>query len=364
MDLFFTRKNIVENILHFSDFDYIKQNLALEVNDVSRYYHNRVYAIKNTHLLVRILQAIDIPMDYDISQYANVASIRAPFIARTFGLTSDVSVGKIFDGVFYGEGSSEIILSEEDYFSPFYAEKNWRSICAVKSLLHCKSDLGLLLPNGRFTSTGMGISGISINIPLLAVQYRSFILSQRIKYNNEGGHLGPNHFVHMYVLPNMLYSHVDLVILNRLMNLFYGVPQGDALLKHPMAIVDYSKKIDRVLERCIYSLGKRSMSLDTLLKNIPAVFSKNQEEALLMPEMQMTVQSMLPVLMLRLPIIRFLLDFSGKRSLSLNRMHLTTIRTKLERLQRQNVIGTLPIELQHEVNNHIEYILSFNGTAS
>lgn len=362
MDLFFTQKNIAPPGIHFSDFDYIKETYALEVNDICNYYHNRVYAVKNAHLLVRMLQSIDVPMEYEISQYANVATIRAPFIARTFDLTSDVNRGRIFDGVFYGEGSSEILISEEDYFNPFYAEKHWRRICAVKPLLHCKSDLGLLLPNGKFTSTGIGLSAVSINIALLAVQYRSFILSQRIKYDNQGGHLGASHFVHMYVLPNMLYNHVDLAILNRLMNLFYGVPQGDALIRHPMAIIDYTKKVDRVLERCIYSVNKRTLTLDALLKILPAVFSKNQEEVLMMPDTQMTVQSMLKILMVRLPIMRFLLDFSGKRSLGLNRQYMTAIRTKLERLVRQNVISTLPLDLQHEVNAHIDYIMSFSET--
>lgn len=364
MDLFFKKSNTSGTILHFNDFDYIKQTYALEVNDICNYYHNRVYAVKNNHLLVRLLQSIDVPMDYEIGQYANVANIRAPFIARTFDLTSDVNRGKIFNGVFYGDGSSEIILSEEDYFNPFYAEKHWRRICAVKPLLHCKSDLGLLLPNGKYTSTGLGLSAFSVNIALLAVQYRSFILSQRIKYDNQEGHLGPNHFIHMYVLPNMLYNHVDLVIFNRLKNLFYGAPQGDALVRQPMVIIDYSKKVDRVLERCLYSIDRRSMSLDILLKTIPAIFSENQEEALLLPDMQMTIQSMLKVLMARLPIIRFILDLSGERSLGLNKMHMTSIRTRLERLMRQNVISTLPMDLQDDVKDNIDYILNFNGKAS
>lgn len=146
-------------------------------------------------------------------------------------MTSDINYGQVFKGVFYGPSCDELILYDEEYFNPFYAEKEWMRINAVKVLLHPKSDLALLLPNGRDSSTGGGLAVISVNVPLLAIQYRGFLKSQMLKIKAEDdAKLGIQHFIHMFVLPNMLYNQIDITIMNRLMNLFYNAPMSEFYL--------------------------------------------------------------------------------------------------------------------------------------
>lgn len=360
INIFLEKSEYQGGIVKFSDFEYLKQIYVLDVNNITNYYHNRVYAIRNTHLLVRLLNSLDVPMDYPVDQYASVAETRATHLAGVFDISSSLHRGRLFDGVFYGPGSQEIIISDNDYFNPYYAEKHWTRIRAVKTLLHPKSDLGILLPNGRKTMTGDGLSAFSINIPLLAVQYRSFMLSQRMKYQSGGGFLGANHFIHMYVLPNMLYDHMDWVLLNRMKNLFYGAPMGTALIKHPFLVIDYGKKLDRVLERCIYSIQKRQLRYEILLKSIPAIFAEDQQEALLMPDVAPTMQIRPHFLMARLGIIRFMMELGGQNDRSMNLDFIYPIQRKILGIKAYlNENDTISETIRMNILDDIDFIVNF-----
>lgn len=341
------------------EFELIRRTYQAQLLNILQYYHSRVYAVRSNHLLCRLLTTASIPVHYTVEQYLEVAYTRSPYVAKHFNFTSEINYGKIQPSVFYGESNMEIIVYNEDYFDAHEVIKDWQNIEAVRVLEHPFSDLGLLLPTGIEHSTDHGLVTMSINIPLLLLQYRCFLLEQMHKSGlNDTSLLGVSHFVHMYVLPNILHSHLQLCIVNRLVNLFYGAPMGEALKHHPFPIINYGDKIDKVLTTIVKRLEKTKMLYFSMLKNIPSVEYNDSQEALLMPDIAKTRQVWWALLVTRLRLMKFLLDVGDEQGLAMNRSFVNKLRNDLKRLLDENMLKSmLPKDMYFDIDIAIQQIL-------
>jgi len=347
---------------HWPEFDYIRRTYLKEIHQIEQYYHSRVYAVKSNHILNYILDDLSVPMQYDPYRYVEACRARAQFVARTIGLTNEISFGKIHQGPFYGPGSQEILLSTDTWFDIDVVLKDWQNIISVKPLLHCRSDLNLMLPNGKKSGTESGLSTISLNIPMMALQYRQFSLDQYQRMREKNGLLGSSHFIHMYVLPNMMGPHIDLVIMNRLMNLYYGKPMGQGLMRHAFAISDYSQKVDRVLNKVLDRLKNTKLTDSEIIGFIPSIFYSSMRRALQMPDYAPTRQIWWSLLLTRLEIMNFILDIGLLTTgYHLFMPDINQLKIDLYRLKRENVLKQmLPFDLYYDYNEMIEKILKFS----
>ena len=333
------------------EFDYVKRIYLRELLGLQEYYHNRVYAVRNQNLLVRLLAHVDTPMDYTADRYVEVTRIRAPYIVKAFKLTSEIDYGVVHAGVFYGPGTDEVLLYDDTYFDPIYAERNWKRITAVTPIWHPRSDMGFMLPNGRATSTDTGLAVTGINLPMLALQYRCFLREQMIKQQHGDGLLGASHFIHMYVLPNMMYAHTDIIVMNRLMRIYYDLPMGMAKHKHPFPIVSYENKLDSVLKKIITDYKNIPMQYDWLLSAMPAISNIDMAHAMLIPEIAPTRQIWWAMMISRLETISFLIDLGGEESIRRNGIHLNRLNRDLRRLKRENIYDqVLPYETSRPIH--------------
>lgn len=359
LDLFTIRIPTNQSQLHFPEMNYISRTYQRELDNVQDYYHNRVYTVKSNHILANLLTDLNVPMQYETEQYISVAEAKATYTAKASQLTSEVDHGKIHRGCFYGGDVDEIIMVNTDPFDYLQAEKYWKNVVAVEVLLHPKSDLQMLLPNGKNTMLGDGLAVISINVPLLALQWRCFNLSQQARYIAGDGVLGLGHFIHMYVLPNMLGSHLDIAVLNRMMNLFYGAPMGVAMIHHAFPVIDYSQRVDRVLNDAIEMIQKKSLRYRWLLQNIPTVIYDDMQEALQLPDFAPTRQIQWAVLLSRLSIMKFLIDLGGEKSKQENRLELNALQRELRYLKNDSVYeSVLPRDLLFDTQEIIKDLMA------
>ena len=328
--------------------DLIKRVYTILLNSIIKYYQTRVMTVKNNHLLCKIINTGFIPITYDGDRFTEIAYSRSPYIAKHFNLTSPINYGKIFKEIFYLD-CNEIILFDDSDFIHDEVIRNWQYVSAVKVLNHPFSNTSFLLPSGNSsfidnkesytnlgtnsTYTDKGLVTISVNIALLLTQYKGFLLSN---INNSQINLSIPNFVHMYVLPNMLYSHTELVLLNRLMNIFYGSPMGIAYKKHPFSIINYDRKLDSILNYSIKRLKDSTGSFQNMLSNIPSIFNRNMLESLYMPDMARTKQVWWALLLSRINVMKFLLDISNDRSLSTNRSYINALKIDIKNIQRDS----------------------------
>ena len=292
-----------------------------------------------------------------------IAYARSPYIAKNFLLTSPITVGKIHDGIFYGPGNEEVIIYNEDYFNPYAIAKDWRNIRAVEVIQHNCSDLSLLIPNGKDHYTDQGLSFISVNIPLLLLQYRGFLLEQSLPHNTANYNAGLNtaHFVNMFVLPNMLFSHVEKVIFNRIFNLTIGAPMGKGTSKYPFLVLDYSERMDNILNELIDRMKDKSFLYSSVLQHIPGMFTKDMQVALEVPDFGRTRQVWWACLTSRIRQMYFLMYLGGKNGINMNRSLYNRACIDLERLLKDpSFRNTLYPDTQYEYKWMIEEILKNN----
>jgi len=359
--LFTKQFDSANSVIKPGGFDYLQRTYQREILNINDYYNNRVYAIKSNHLLCRLLQSANVPHQYEIDRFMEAAYARSPYISKHFKFTSDINYGIFHQGIFYGDGVDELIIYDESYFNPYEAIINWKNIQAVKVLEHPVSSLGLLIPNGKRNTTSTGLAVISIDIPLLLIQYRGFCSQQFLKVDyeeNADSLLAVTHFLHMYVLPNMLYSHIELVIRNRLMNLFYGAPMDVSLAKHPFPVINYDDKLDKCLLTIIKHIKDTNMQYFSMLKNIPSIFVRDCQAALQMPDMAKTRQVWWALLLTRLNTMKFLLDIGGSKGISNNKSFINKLQIDIKRLLDENLIESmLPEDMYFDTKETLLEIL-------
>lgn len=335
-------------VVRLADWTYLRDGLQRNLDTVLHYYRNAPHSVMSDHLLVRILQSIGVPMSLPVDRYySNVYSL-AYTMTSAFQLTSPTGSGKIFNGTFYGKGNQEVIVVDDEWFLPEVAEKNWQNLVPVKVLRHPFSDIDLTIPDGKMRSREQGVAVMSLNITLLAIMYRAFAIEETRKAKVDPAYVPLNimQFIYMYVLPNMLASHLDYALFNRAVFLSRGLVPNKTQAKHPFPLIDYSKQVNAVLTRVLGLLKKSTYSFDMILATLPAVGHVNQKKALVVPDVVPTRQVLWSVILARLPALQFLISIAREGGRTRDQDEIDEIGETLAKLQRQKVFeSTLPPEL-------------------
>lgn len=324
------------------NFNYVRKIYDREIKKITNYYSTKPFVVRSNHILCRLLTIGAIPIHYDIDRYMEVAYARSPYLAKAFNFTSSINYGKIFNGHFYGLGNQEIILYNESYFNPYEALENWRELSPVTVLDNSLSDLNPCLPNGVRNSTAYGLCVISIDIPMLILQYRGFLMEQYSKQKtNQGGFLGATHFVHMYVLPNMMYSHFDCILRNRIIAKFYGEPYSERLVNTVFQFIDASSKLDKIIDEVIHTLKNKNGLFTDYLKIMPSMFKDNQYESIVMPDIARTRQVWWALFLSRLKVTKFLIDIGDSKGVVRNRYYIGKMKIDIRRLLEENIFKSV-----------------------
>lgn len=274
------------------------------------YRQFNVRVISN-HLLVRLLHSLNVPLNLDDnSYYDNVCDITY-HLGGILGMTTEVSRGKTFDGVFYKEGCSEIIIGHKDKFDLENANINWDTLEPVKVIRHPFSDLSLNLPDGHYSGTEKGISVITVNIPMLAVMCRKFIQLEDIILEGGGIPKGVSHFINMHVLPNMMASHFDQVIMNRISNMAEGIDNGKFTKRHPFILTPVEHRLNLSLWSLFYDLSKVDKKASNMLLCIPAISETNMYDVMQLPRILENTNNAWALALSRTRVLKTLSSING-----------------------------------------------------
>ena len=321
---------------------YVRSGLQRNISTAVMYYRQRSFSVKSNHLLVRFLNSAAVSVNGSIESFYNQAQAQGVRLTTTFGISSSLSRGNVFQGTFFGNGSREIIVAGDDYANPVELEANWQDIQAVKFLDHPKSDLSLLLANGKAYSIEEGYSVISINVPSLLVQYRCWLKEQQAVYESGGDPSSNSVFIHRYVLPNMLYSQVDVAIFNRLNNLAAGAPMGIPLFRHAFVLIDYTAKVDKSLRYVQRLLSGLDRDFYTMMREVPLVSQPSLLEFSELPENAPTRQIVWTEIIARLKLISFLFNINPSHGSKLSKMQINHLKKVYDWFDQANGLEQVP----------------------
>lgn len=265
---------VSDGVTSFSERFYISNTYKQQVSKLIEYYHDRLARVKGQNILNQILYNIHTPYNFPDDEFIRSVSIRAPFIANHFKLTSYNSVGIAHQGKFFGAGVDEFIIHEPSTFSITWANEYWENLRPVNILYSPKNDLDLQLLNGKASSDTTGIAVITINILMLAFQYKKYL---EVTTDTELPR-DSSYFIQRYVLPNILGKQLDYSIMNRFCNIIDVEKNDVGHFRHPITLVSYTDRVDALLSKVYDYMAGRNMTVQTALRHIPAAIKDSQWE--------------------------------------------------------------------------------------
>ncbi len=358
MHNFFTTTSAISQGIHrLPQWQYVRDGLRQNLATVIEYYRKNPTSVHSAHFLVRLLQSITVPQSQNLERYYDNVDAMAMNLSMALQMTSSIYRGKLFNGVFYGEGNSEILIANSDDFDIFEADKHWKNLTPIRVLRHCRSDLAMNLPDGTNTGIEEGISVITINIPMLAIQYRAFRINEFNVTSDEDSQRTIGQFIRMFVIPNMLASHVDHALFNRIMNLVENRPMGESKHKHSFFLPDYSKQVNRLQQEILESLTRASRDFTGTLRTVPLVVKEDLEQLMMVPDIAATRQVSWALTISRLPALLFLFKMAKGGPGTRNQSQVNRILRDVLAYKSQHVMESmLPLELFYEVQDDIQAI--------
>jgi hypothetical protein len=337
--------------------DGLKRNLVAMLE----HYRHASYSVASDHLLVQLIQSFNVPLSLNSERYHSNISMSGMFTANAFQLTTPFGTGKLFNGVFFNSDVKEVIVAYDEDFNVEKVEARWKDATPVRILRHPFNHLNLQVPNGRFIGKQSGVAVISVNVSLLAVQYRSFVLAELLKHQVNPEYVPRNvmQFVHMHVLPNMLESYLDYALFNRMDSLWNDEPCYTVQSRIAIHLPTYDHQVSSIYSRLIKILEASSYSAPAMLSAIPVASVADLRKVMFVPDVAPTRQILWSVLLARIPMLLFLVRAAKKDERVRNQMGLHDVEVTLTRLKRQKVLDTtLPKELFQPTMAAIDEILS------
>lgn len=339
--------------VHYAGWPVIDDGLRRNVQQVKEYYRTRGFAVKNNHLLCRLIDSLGVSLKLPLERYVQAVIDRTTTLSMSFGLSSSVHRGKVHTGIFYGSDNPEIIIATTDMPNLYASASAWRDIVAVKPLRHPRTTLDLQLPLGKDVTTDQGIAVVEVNVALLALQYYQFVKQEYINgLTRPGTRMTDAQFVHSYVLPNALEQQTDLVIYNRLERLLRGQPMGQVTSRPPYVVTDFYQRLDVGLKYYLEQLSKvHSKDFITILKSIPTVFAKNGQELMRIPDLAPTSQYLWAELIARLNVVDTLVRLSDDGGNTRDARYLNYLRWYLRQISRNNLLPANSVkDMESDVN--------------
>lgn len=320
------------------EFRRIRDGLRLNVSRVIEYRRANPMAVANGHILIRLLMNLNVPITLDPLIYNDKVRDVALYVAKSLRLTTALQEGQAFSpGVFYGNHVTEVIWAHMDDYDTSMLATRWRELQPIRVLYHPKTDLAMQVPDGKHNSLEAGMAVISLNVPMLASQYRMWREEQS---DNADTQRSIMQFLMEVPLPQMLPSHVDIAVMNRLISLFFGIEMPVIKAHHQFFLTDWTSETDQTLRNVLKYISGKAYSFDDIVSHMPTVFASDMHENLHLPDLAFVRQVQWAVVVARLALVTFLVQFNAITENHANQRYLNYLDRYLRQMDLSGVLQT------------------------
>ncbi len=309
----------------------VQEGLQRNIVRVQDYYRNNPRSLAGGHFLTKLLRSLNISHQLDDETFVWKVSDWADDLSMTMKMTSSIFRGKLFrPGVFYGPDVGEAIVASIEPFDVDVAVKNWQAIEPIRVLTHPFCDFDLALPLGQSRSSGGGLAVIVIDIPKLALQYKVWRRWERsVNHDSPQSYM---QFLRALPIPNMLTSHTNVAILNRIMNCFFGgdVPKSDPA--HSFYLTNWGPEVDNVAKYYLNHVANKNVRFDVLVDLMPTL-GGSMHDVIRLPKQAYSLQLQWAIVLARLVLTTFLVQFNADCENPSNQKYLNYLRRYLRLIE-------------------------------
>ena len=332
------------------DLDYVWGVVAEQVARYREYRYVTPGYIPSDHLLLRILNSLNVEFDGDLMGYQVKVAAQCSRLAGTMGLTSGAHHGRLHKGHFYSKDISELYVVTTDVVAPRDLWTRWERLSAVRVLSHPIRDVTVLELDGTINTSplsagGMNVAVMELNIPLLACQYQLWKLGERSRRMRAEA-VPDSYFISQLVVPNLLDSHLNVAVLNSLCQKVGMEDTATVVSNLPYYLSDVSTRYNRGLDEVLKRFTVQTTTFNDMLMNIPTPGGRLMD-AVRMPEVSFTNQVLWALVMARLRLIAFLLRINVVNGNAKNDAYLIRFRrTLIEADSGKYLSNQVPVALQ------------------
>ena len=329
--------NLNEDIANYKgiqkdpSFIYIDNVVNKNLNTVSNYIRSSAMAVRNDHLLVKIIQSLAINTTlYDDELFHRVAS-NSTGLASSMGLTCSMRQGKPHYKQFSTSGTEYILATKESFNHAI----PWDALEPVKFLYHTNTNVNCMLGTSRADDSSDMF--ISINIPMLAVQYahwRRWVVST-------GAEQSILHFVMKYPIVNAIKSYINISQFNRH---YYRLSANDIPNEEKFGAIqlgNIESQLDRSNLKIINMLTKQKTTILQSLEYLPMFFGESAKSLLDFPE-TFGRQDKWFTDIAQMPYLNFGLHVSGLSGGTLDQYLLSKLERDIVAFKYDRTIDSLP----------------------
>ena len=350
IDLFSKEFTTRYPVVSIPQLDYVKRGLQHDFHKLQAYYTSTNRRVANQHILARLLESLTVSLRRQPEHYADLVAEVAPGLYTGLGLISPTTRGTVHNiGTFYNRNVVEVLIAADEDFDPVRATEHWQHLEPVKVLRHPYNDVSMALPDGTYPACNANpLAVIAINVPMLAIQYRAWRLSAgRVR---EDGTEPPVHvFIHNYVLVNMVLSHVNIALQNRLIAQYRSEQVAPYFRAHPCAMIDFTERLDDALRLLVPRYRSTRMHNAEALRNMIAIDGPSMLEALKLPTIAPTRNVNWALLVSRLPVMQWLIEMGRANNTQMNVGDIGQFKLMLREMANSNGLGQgLPLSVMQE----------------
>ena len=346
---------VTRGFYSFQRFDSYRRQLSVSLEQQRLYWQRHNFTVPSDHLLVRLLRSLPISYTLDVKSYYQTACDIAYDVTRPLGITSVDSAGRASSKSWlFGDRFAEfpVCMFEDQSERAQGLSVVWKDLEALKFLRHPRTDLGLQLPDGTAPGDESGLVIYQIDLPILALQYRQFLLEQAAK--PKGTRETVMQFVSKYVLANSIRSLVDIAFFNRLSALLSQEQVGVSQWRYASAIPNSYKWVDEYLGEIVSHLRGNSYTFSDLLYGIHSVSGESLYSLCSYPETVRVRQLSWLTYLAQLPFVNFLTKATLETDRRPNQSEVNSILKDLRYASSDNLwLSKTPTNVQVTVRNEV-----------
>lgn len=347
------RRTVQRGAVMVPELSYITNGMRRNLNRFTMYYQQEPRAVKSQHFLVRLIQSIHVSLSNDVFFYRQLVSEITNEVARSVGITTPLYRGKIRRGVLFQNVNESYIATNE----PFDIDSDWRSWSPLKIHAHPFDTITPTPMNGAGIGTNEDFAVVSINIPMLAAQYRQWHYEERQVSIDESPR-SVMQFVSMYPLTNILESFIDISMFNRLSKIHSERSFREIEVSNPFLLNDYRPAFDKAVGKLVEQLERKTLPYSALVQQIPNISDSSAFDVFELPKTTMTRQDEWVFMVSRLPLVKYLLSMNfvtGNRNNRQGNNHIKRIlrQAKSDRIIQQSLPRQLSEIVIEDINEYV-----------
>lgn len=289
-------------------YDYVVRTMNREMSRVKDYYRENNFSLENTHRIIKLLIDLQSYMDCSPETLVRAVRIDLPRLCRAYGITSALGNGGIQTrGEMFKQNCADVFISVEYDFDVKKCYTYFQQLQPIKVLSHDFTDIGFGLANGKYNSQEYGTCVFSIDITMLALQFKAWWDKER--YIKEQDINLPTHiFAQRYPIVNILGTHTDIAIFNRLISLLKGKEIPNSRNQHSFMVADVSPQLDKTHLQLIDKLKATKTDYLQRLNAIPSLQFGSYFRSTNHPDLAVTRNNRWAMTLARLNTVEFLLE--------------------------------------------------------